>query len=133
MSQMGTRGTYRELLVKFGAKRIICDTCGFNREVPPDNSDDYELWYATDFRGKRLWANNRQHVSFLISWLSGEIPKHKLSMGDRTVVEAFPKWLILAKNKPAILKCLTQMIYGSAKKPFPKQYVRNLAKKKLPR
>jgi hypothetical protein len=96
MSCVGSKGTYRELLGKLGGKRIVCDACGFSQETPPDKCDDYELWYATDFRGKRLWAVNRKHLSFLISWLSGEIEKSDLSRADRALVETLPKWMILA-------------------------------------
>jgi hypothetical protein len=109
MHEVGTRGTYRELLVKYGARRIVCQSCGYNHEVPPEECDDYELWYATKFKGKRLWANNQRHLAFLIAWLSDEIQKNSLCLGDRAVVEAFPKWMILAKNRPEILKQLKKM------------------------
>lgn len=112
----GTKGTYREVLIKLAASRITCRACGFSNEVSADNSDDYELWYATSFKGHRLWAHNRQHLVFLISWFSGEIQKQELSVGDRAVVESFPKWMILGKHRPAILKCLNQMMTGDANK-----------------
>jgi len=109
MHPMGIRGTYREALTKLGARRIVCEACGFCREVPPGKSESYELWYATYFKGRRLWARNSRHLAFLISWLSGNRSKAGLSIGNRAMVEAFPKWMILAKNRAGILKCLSEM------------------------
>jgi len=109
MHPMGIRGTYREALTKLGARRIVCEACGFCREVPPGKSESYELWYAAYFKGRRLWARNSRHLAFLISWLSGNRSKAGLSIGDRAMAEAFPKWMILAKNRAGILKCLREM------------------------
>lgn len=112
----GTKRTYREVLVKMVASRITCRTCGFSKVVPPNDSDAYELWYATTFKGHRLWAHNRQHLVFLISWFSGEIREQDVSVGDRAVVESFPKWMILGQHRSAILKCLNQMLTRDANK-----------------
>jgi len=124
----GTKGTYREVLVKMVASRITCRTCGFSKVVPPNDSDAYELWYATTFKGRRLWAHNRRHLVFLISWFSGEIREQDLSVGDRAVVESFPKWLILGKHRPAILKCLNQMLTRGANKTVQRTGARRLAR-----
>lgn len=107
---VGTKGTYREVLFRMGAGRIVCPACGFSREVSPGNSQRYELWYAMTFKGHRLWACNRQHLTFLISWFSGNIREQDLSFGDRTLVEALPKWMVLRKHREGILQCLNQML-----------------------
>jgi hypothetical protein len=112
----GSHGTYREVLIKLGATRIVCKACGFCQQVPPAKSDAYELWYARNFKRHRLWARNREHLAFLISWLSGDRSKTGLGNGDRAMVEAFPKWLILAKNRAGVLKCLKEMRDGKARK-----------------
>jgi hypothetical protein len=106
MHPSGKTSSYREVFIKMGAGRIICEACGFFREVPPEESDDYELWYATDFKGHRLWARNRRHLAFLTSWISG---KRSKAAADRSAVEDFPKWMILAKNRARILKCLSEL------------------------
>jgi hypothetical protein len=103
-------------MIKLGAARIVCKTCGFNDEVPPEKSDSYELWYATAYKGHRLWARNRKHLTFLISWFSGEMSKADLDIGDRAMVEAFPKWMILAKNRAGLLKSLQRMAGIDTKK-----------------
>ena len=102
----GNTGSYREVFIKMGVRRIACVACGFLRVVPPEESGAYELWYAADFKGHRLWARNRSHLAFLISWISGNRSR---AVADRSAVEAFPKWMILAKNRAAILKCLNEL------------------------
>jgi hypothetical protein len=109
MRAVGTTGTYREAMIKLGAARIVCKACGFIDEVPREKSDSYELWYATSYKGHRLWARNRKHLTFLISWFSGEISKTDLRIGNRAMVETFPRWMILAKNRPGLLKSLNRM------------------------
>ena len=113
MHPNGKTGSYREVFIKMGMRRIVCEACGFFREVPPEESDDYELWYATDFRGQRLWARNRRHLAFLTSWISGNRSR---AAADRSSVEAFPKWMILAKNRAGILKCLRDLSNKDANK-----------------
>lgn len=110
MRRAGIRGGFREVTIKLGAARIVCGSCGLSQEVSAGKSGAYELWYATSFKKHRLWARNRRHLQFLISWFSGEICKGDLGIGDRDMVETFPKWMILAKNRAAILKSL----YGMA-------------------
>jgi hypothetical protein len=103
------RRGYRQPMIKLAAGRILCKTCGFCREVPAEEADDYELWYATTFRGHRLWARNRRHLAFLISWFSGEMSKPELGIGDRDMAESFPRWMISAKNRLGVLKSLHRL------------------------
>jgi hypothetical protein len=113
MHPSGKTGSYREVFIKMGVRRIVCEACGFFREVPLGESDDYELWYATDFKGHRLWARNRRHLALLTSWISGNRSR---TAADRSSVEAFPKWMILAKNRAGILKCLSELSNKDANK-----------------
>jgi hypothetical protein len=113
MQPSGKRGSYREVFIKMGARRIVCEACGFFKEVPLQESDDYELWYAANFKGHRLWARNRRHLAFLTSWISGNRSR---AAADRSAVEDFPKWIILAKNRAGILKCLSELSNKDANK-----------------
>ncbi|MGK3959454.1 hypothetical protein WMF38_41210 [Sorangium sp. So ce118] len=63
----------------------------------------------TEFEGRRLWATNRAHLSFLIKWLStgGALPKH--GHVDRSYLEALPKWLRARKDRAEILKRLHRL------------------------
>jgi len=117
MKPLGITGTYREPISKMGVCRIICEDCGLSKKVPAQDAEDFELWYATNFRGNRIWAVNRKHLSLLIAFFSGKIRKADFRtagfgdyhFGTRVMVESFPKWMVLAKNRAGILKCLTKM------------------------
>ena len=118
-------GGFREPTLELGVGRILCRTCGFCREVPAEESGDYELWYVTTFRGHRLWARNRRHLAFLISWFAGEISKADLSIGDRDVVESFPRWMTSAKNRAGLLRCLNRLAginANQSRQPTPGQH-----------
>ncbi len=119
MRPIGMTGTYREPLIKMGASRITCPTCGYGREVLPSDSGRYELWYATRFKGHRLWARNREHLAFLMSWFSGNLRKENLTDADRAIVESFPKWLILDRHREGVLRCLNQMMTQHSSKTGP--------------
>ncbi len=117
MKPIGIKGTYREPTTKMGVRRLLCESCGLSKEVASRDAENYELWYATSFRGQRIWARNKQHLSFLISWFSGEIREadvrfagfEKPHFETRVMVESFPKWMGLAKNRQGVLKCLAKM------------------------
>ena len=109
MRATGEREGYREPKIKLEAGRILCGTCGFCHEVPAEESAMYELWYVTTFRGHRLWARNRRHLAFLISWFTGAVSKAALGIGDRDMVESFPKWMISAKNRAGLLRSLNRL------------------------
>lgn len=109
MMRMGIKGTYREAMVRLGAARITCPRCGFNRTAAPGEEEAYELWYATEFDGRRLWARDRAHLDFLIAWLSsaGQLPDH--ADAGRVHLEALPKWLRARKNRAAIVGRLRRL------------------------
>lgn len=109
MRPTGELGGFREPKIKLGAGRILCSTCGFSHEVPAEQSANYELWYVTTFKGHRLWARNRRHLAFLISWFTGELSKADLGFGDRDMVGSFPRWMISAKNRAGLLRSLNRL------------------------
>lgn len=109
MIPFGVKGTYREATVRLGAGRITCSRCGFSRTMASGEEESYELWYATDFEGHRLWARSRAHLDFLIEWLSdgGKLPAH--GDVDRAYLEALPKWLRARKDRAAIVARLRRL------------------------
>ncbi|KFC97611.1 hypothetical protein GLGR_0546 [Leminorella grimontii ATCC 33999 = DSM 5078] len=72
------------------------------------NDEDYTFWYACEFKGHRLWAVNLLHVRFLISVISGELSEKALSLYHQSVIESWPTWLKLAKNRDEVLRILRQ-------------------------
>lgn len=115
---IGTKGAYREPTSRMGVHSLLCESCGLSRDCATDEAEAYELWYATDFRGHRLWAHNREHLSLLISLFSGELRKEDVrfasSIDDRffnarVIVESLPKWMVQARNRAGVLKCLREL------------------------
>lgn len=94
MIASGVAGTYREVTMRLGARRIGCDRCGHFCELPPQRSGEYRLWFRDQFRGHELWARSESHLDFLIAWLGGDRSVAGLSLGQRTDVERLPQWMI---------------------------------------
>jgi hypothetical protein len=118
MKSIGKRGTYREPTHRMGVRRLLCGSCGLAKEVGAENAENYELWYTASFRGHRLWAVNLHHLALLISWLSGDLRKTDVRFaasiadphfGTRVMAESLPKWMVLAKNRSGVLRCLRKM------------------------
>jgi hypothetical protein len=107
MTPTGRAGTYREPTLRMGVRRSGCDACGYFRDVPPAASDDYLLWFRTDFRGHTLWATNETHLDFLVAWLSGALPTDDLPWPDRALVECLPRWLL--KDRAAVVDRLRRL------------------------
>lgn len=109
MVRIGTTGTYQEPFTKLGAARITCTNCGFCRDTPPDEEGNYELWYATDFQGHRLWANHRRHLEFLIDWLDSGAEERVTNIATRAYVAALPKWLSRGRDRAAVAARLRRL------------------------
>jgi len=110
MVAAGSRGTYREALVRHGVRRILCAQCGYSKDFGPSDPCRYELWYAASFKGHRLWARNREHLVFLIEWLSGPRRIRAVrDVADRAELESLPKWMS-AKNREGCLRCLLKLL-----------------------
>jgi hypothetical protein len=98
-----------EAFVGYGVRCIVCEHCGLSNDVSSSNRRRYELWYACSFKGHRLWADNRRHLELLISWLSGPRRISSLDWFDKQILVNLPKWMILAKNRAGVLRCLREM------------------------
>lgn len=109
MFPVGIKGTYQEPFVKLGAARITCTSCGFARDTRPGEESRYELLYTTRFDAHKLWATNRRHLDFLISWLGGEVEDRPDDVATRAYLSALPKWLRRRRNRPALLLRLRRL------------------------
>lgn len=74
----------------------------------------YPLYFQASFRGKRIWALNREHLQYLIDYLSADLravesdfhEKHKTM---RTQSDILPTFMKTAKNRDGIVKLLTKL------------------------
>jgi len=71
---------------------------------------NYPLYYQSVFKGKIVWALNRDHLQYLIDYISAELridpPKN---FDKKTQADHLPTFMKLAKNRSAILKLLLKM------------------------
>jgi hypothetical protein len=105
MRPEGTVGTYREVLVNFVARRIVCTHCAYN--VTSDSAIPFELWYKVDVGGREAWARNKAHATFLVAYLSGAILSREV---DSTSVETLPGWMLESKNRALVVERMGAML-----------------------
>lgn len=74
-----------------------------------------ELWYLSSFEGKPVWALNREHLAYLIEYLSADLREspNPLNAGMRTQADQLPTFMKLGKNRDRIVKLLRQMQQNS--------------------
>lgn len=70
-----------------------------------------ELWFLSSFDGKPVWALNREHLAYLIEYLSAELREspNPIEAGMRTQADQLPTFMKLGKNRDKIVKLLKQM------------------------
>lgn len=74
---------------------------------------DLELWFLTFFQGKPVWAVNREHLAYLISYLSADLrEKPPGETVRRTQADHLPTFMKTAKNRDRIVKLLKKLQEG---------------------
>ena len=74
----------------------------------------YPLYFQASFRGKTIWALNREHLQYLIDFLSADIrtvqPDHyKIYKTMRSQSDILPAFMKSAKNREGIVKVLMKL------------------------
>lgn len=70
----------------------------------------YPLYFQASFKGKTVWALNREHLQYLIDYLSADLRYRTM----RSQSDTLPTFMKTAKNRDGIVKVLT----GLQKKSF---------------
>ena len=71
----------------------------------------FELWFLTEFKGNLIWALNREHLTYLIDYLSADLrEKPFLGGAMRTEADQLPTFMKTAKNRDRIVKCFETML-----------------------
>ena len=68
-----------------------------------------ELWFLTSFQGKLVWALNREHLAYLIGYLSADLREKPLGIPGKTQADHLPAFLKTAKNRERIVKLLRKL------------------------
>lgn len=112
----------------FSVLRVACPYCGHElpgrvQRVPGGWYSSYgdvrrgrepwfglELWFLSSFRGKPVWALNREHLAWLVGYLSAGL-RERPAVGclGRMQSDQLPTFMKTAKNRAGILKCLKRM------------------------
>lgn len=72
-----------------------------------------ELWFLTSFQGKPVWALNREHLAYLIDYLSADLrEKPAGQMVTKTQADHLPTFMKTAKNRDRIVKLLKKLQEG---------------------
>ena len=67
----------------------------------------YPLYFQTQYRGKLIWALNREHLQALIDYLSADI-RTDLETSDFRF-DQLPTFMKTAKNRDKIVKLFTKL------------------------
>jgi hypothetical protein len=110
MRPEGIRGTYREQVSNMVPEKMICHSCGYASEPDSANIIEYEFWYKASFKDRFIWAYNRDHLCFLVNWLSGDFEKKELTTSEKAYVETLPKWMNKKKNRAEIIHRFKRML-----------------------
>ena len=68
-----------------------------------------ELWFLTSFQGKPVWALNREHLAYLIGYLSADLREKPPGRAKMTQADHLPTFMKTAKNRERIVKLLKKM------------------------
>lgn len=70
-----------------------------------------ELWFLTYFKEMPIWAINREHLTYLIDYLSADL-REKPAGYKQTQADQLPKFMKTAKNRKRIVKLLYALLLG---------------------
>ena len=71
-----------------------------------------ELWFLTSFQGKPVWALNREHLAYLIDYLSADLREKPSGSQKKTQADHLPTFMKTAKNRERIVKLLKKLQEG---------------------
>lgn len=70
----------------------------------------FELWFLTSLDNKFVWAINREHLAYLINYLSADLREKPNEYAFlKTQVDHLPTFMKTAKNRDKIVKLLKKM------------------------
>lgn len=74
----------------------------------------YPLYFQASYRGKTIWALNREHLQYLIDYLSADIRTVQSDFYEtyktmRSQSDLLPTFMKTAKNRDGIVKLLTRL------------------------
>ena len=113
----------------FPVLRVTCPYCGFaapgrveqtGKQVwygeggdlrqGQDPAFGFDLWFLTSFGGRPVWALNREHLAYLIGYLSAGLREKPAGrFGLRTEADTLPGFMKTAKNRDRLVRRLKEL------------------------
>ena len=70
-----------------------------------------ELYFLDYVRGKVVWAMNRAHLNYLISYVSADLRVRRCAVPLRTASHTIPAYMKQAKNRADVVRTLKKLQY----------------------
>lgn len=68
------------------------------------------LWYLSDYAGQLVWALNREHLNYIINYVSAHLRQKPLPLlYGKTQSDHLPTFMKTSKNRAGILKVLRRL------------------------
>ncbi|MEK4056727.1 hypothetical protein MHB84_24440 [Paenibacillus sp. FSL F4-0087] len=68
-----------------------------------------ELYFLDYVRGKVVWAVNREHLNYLISYISADLRVKPGNVPVKTASHSIPAYIKNAKNRELVVRTLTKL------------------------
>jgi len=103
------------------AEKVCCPLCREMSELqlewlreentnrPIDPYFGLPLWLQSNCCCKVLWAYNRRHLNAIRSYIAAVRRERGGASGKWSMVARLPAWVKSAKNREAVLKCITRL------------------------
>lgn len=98
---------------------VVCPKCGKAGTVHFDRTCNaayfhYPLYFQGSYRGEIVWALNREHLQYLIDYLSADIRTVSFEFYEtngtmRSQSDMLPTFMKTAKNREGIVELLTRL------------------------
>lgn len=101
--------------------RVSCLCCGYSKDHKQSLSKrrrfggrersphvELRLWLQRPCCGQTLWAYNYKHLAYMASYVGAHHrmrnPENTLHCSNSSMASRFPRWMISAKNRAAVLR-----------------------------
>jgi hypothetical protein len=81
----------------------------YNQGYPCDPVFELSLWFQCEWKGKILWAYNREHADEIHRYVSAKL-RERQGTSYTSMAENLPTFIKQAKNRDAIVKALEKFL-----------------------
>ncbi|MBX2842205.1 MAG: hypothetical protein KTR26_10555 [Flammeovirgaceae bacterium] len=121
--QLSEFGNYRIIAcpqcqkpIDFYAAKIICDHCGYLKEIPESESifsvfpisNPIRNYLSINCCGKELWAENLEHLTFIEEFVKADLRIRTPNI-NQSLASRLPQWIKSKKNRTEVLKCIHKL------------------------